>query len=320
MKRVFFLNFIILLFICQVHSQEEKKSSFFTQASLIYWQAEEGGLAYAVKTSTRKRDSVQNLKFEWDPGFNVGFGYQTAHDEWEVLLQFTHFQTHADSQESARENSFFVSSWQVPFTTVEVIDALKAHWRLHLGLIDLLLKKPIFESHSFTLIPEIGIRWGSIRQKYNIDYRKEKISPKEDLVLRMKNKYWGIGPIMGMTGEYALLKTWSIFGHCAFDLLYGQFYIHQSAHEEETKQKLLGIRSIYDAGAVIFDASAGVRWKKTFLGTLKHLMLEIAWDQLVLFSQNQFLQFVDNLQPGDMISNQGDLSIAGVHFNIVFAF
>lgn len=311
-------------FFYQLHGNALPRKGFFTQAELLYLQAEESGLSYAVESSSPNNLShakVKNFEFEWDVGFNIGLGYRVPHDRWQLLFQFTSLQTHADALKKTQQGKFFFPLWLGPSHSDRLYaDHLKAHWRLHFGLIDFLLSKSYCPTSTLTLTPQIGVRWGSVRQKLNLEYRGGNFPSGEDVSIRMKNKFSGIGPFAGLTAEYALPLQFSLFAKGSLSLLYGEFYLHQDEDTLGSKEKLLGLHSVYHATSPILEGTAGIKWQHFFPGTLKRLTLALAWDELLLFSQNQLARFVDHPQPGLVIANQGDLSIAGARFHIAFDF
>lgn len=301
-----------------LHANELPRQGFFTQAELLYYQAQETGLTYAVKSSSPNNLShakAKNFTFEWDVGFNIGIGYRVPHDRWQLLFQFTSLQTHCDALKKTNPDQFFFPLWLGPTQNSLFASGLKAHWRLHFGLLDFLLAKSYQPIPTLTLSPQIGIRWGSARQKLNLEYRGGNFP--EDLSVRMKNKFSGIGPFAGLKTEYALPLGFSLFAKAAASLLYGDFYLHQ---DEDTSQKLLGLCYTYRASSPLIEGTAGLQWEHYFSGTLKRLTFSLAWDQLLFFSQNQFARFADNSQWGTTITNQGDLSLAGARFHIAFNF
>ncbi|MBI2810793.1 MAG: hypothetical protein HYX67_08205 [Candidatus Melainabacteria bacterium] len=304
--------FFFLLLSSFVSAQELTRSGFFTNATLLYWQAEEAGLGYAIETSSSK---IKVPQFDWDFGFKVGIGYRIPHDSWDLSLQATSFQTHTDCDHHGN----FLPSWQVPGPTHAFAEDVKMHWRLHMGLLDLNLQKELLISERLILTPQIGIRAGMIRQKFNLEYRGGTFSSKGDL-LRMKNKYWGFGPRIGAGSEWEMARGFSLFAEGAFSLLYGEFYLHQDEYEQGSKEEILGVHNIFHNPAPILDASAGLRWQYYFSSALKRLRFDLKWDQLLLFSQNQLMRFTDENEPGLFVSNQGDLGISGIEFNIQFDF
>ncbi len=325
MLRLIFLYLITLLLFFHAHTNELPRAGFFSQGAVLYWQAEEEGLSYAVESSKASnlsgRAKAIRPEFDWDFGFNVGVGYRVPHDRWQLLLQYTSFQTHSDAEKTAKEGGVFFPLWLAPAPAAPFFASeVKQHWRLHLGLIDFLVSRPYAATSTLTLTPQIGIRWGSARQKFHLEYRGGNFPPEGDVSIRMKNKFWGLGPYAGLIGEYAMAKGFSLCAQGAVSLLYGEFYLHQDEKTLVAKEKLLGLHSIYRVGSPILEGTAGIRWQHFFSGALKRLTLDLAWDQLLLFSQNQLLRFVDNAAPGITVSNQGDLSIAGPRFTFAFDF
>lgn len=310
---------ITLPFFCQLQTHELRKAGFFTYASALYWQAEEDGLSYAVKSPSSVRlapkASVKNPHFDWDFGFRVGLGYRVAHDRWELDLQFTSLQTHTDAEVKAKGGEVFFPIWQKPISFAQnFADEVKMHWRLHLGLFDAQLAKPFIATKRLQLIPQIGVRTGWIRQKFNLEYRGGNFAPGEDVFIRMKNKFWGIGPMAALLGEWELGSGFCLFAKGVACLLYGEFYVHQDEDTLGTKEKLLGVHHIFRSTAPIIEGTAGISWQRIFSKSLNRVKLELAWDQLLFFSQNQLMRFLDASVQGQFASNQGDLSIAGIQF------
>lgn len=305
--RYFIAYLSTLLFFCQL----EAHSGVFVDGAALYWQAQEGGLSYAIKDGKR----VEAPHFEWDFGFKVGLGYQVPHDTWKVALRYTSLQTHADS---VHDGEVFIPLWLAPKPgPAPFSEFVKMHWRLHLGILDALLSKEIFTSEYMTWTPEIGIRTAWIRQKFNIENRGGNISP--DLI-RTKNKFWGIGPEAGLSGQWFMSKEFCLFAHGAGSILYGEFYLHQDEDTLDTKEKLLGIHYIFRTSAPIVELMGGLRWQHDFAGALKQLTLELAWDQYIFFSQNQLMRFNSDTELGSFTGNQGDLSIWGPQFAFCLQF
>lgn len=320
----YFIPYLITLpFFFHTHAEELQTAGFFFQASALYWQAEEGGLGYAVKSGPSGElssdSSVENPKFDWDFGFKFGVGYRIPHDRWQLGLQFTSFQTHTDAEKKAKDGEVFFPLWQMPTSLpANLASEIKMHWRLHLGLLDAEVYKSFYATNSLVITPQLAIRTGWIRQKFNLEYLGGNFPPGENELIHMKNKFWGIGPKAGLLGEWEVACGFGLFADGAVSLLYGEFYLHQDNVTLGTKEKLLGLHDIYRTATPILEGSAGLRWQHLFSGSLKRLKLELAWDQLLFFSQNQLLRFLNS--PNHFFSNQSDLSIAGVQFAVHFDF
>jgi len=323
MFKCFFLYLNTIVLFCHCYCEELDKSGFFADAAILYWKANEDGLGFAVESpSTFKlapQAKVENPDFEWDFGFKLGLGYRFSHDHWNLLLQFTSFQTHNDREIEAGDHQILFPLWQKstldgPFFANEA----KVHWRLHLGLVDLMLSKFYQVTNTLILIPEIGIRGGSARQKYYLEYRGGSFPASSDEIIHMKNKFFGIGPNIGLLGQWSWGRGFSLFAKSLLSLLLGEFYVHQDEYLD--KEKLLGVHDIFSSTAAIFEICAGVGWQHCFQGALRRLALDIRWDQLFCPSQNQLLHFTNANTPGVFFANQGDLTISGVEFNMRFDF
>jgi hypothetical protein len=314
MIKFFFLYLITVYpFFC-ICADPLPRSGFFTEGGLHYWQAEEGGLSYAIESSSELllKGQVKRPSFEWDFAFDVGLGYRVPHDTWEVLLAFTSFQTHTDAEVEADSGNSLLPVWLMHGDqSGSFAEEAKMHWRLHLGLLELDLSKVWQVTDTLRVTPLIGIQMGSVRQKFNLEYLGGSFTRVGDALVRMKNKYLGLGPKVGLLGSYEFSRHFALFGKGAVSLLYGEFYIHQDEDALEGEEKWLGIHEVYRAPAVILDIEAGLRFHRMYAKTLKGLSLELSLDQLVLFSQNQLMHFTDQSALGVFTGNQGDLSIFG---------
>ncbi len=310
MFRSFIFYLTTLFLFCHCYSEE--KRGFFADAALLYWKAHENGLSFTVDSSSK----VKNPDFEWDFGFKLGLGYRFPHDKWNLKLQWTSFQTHADDEE--KEEVLF-PLWTKSVQTAPLFaEEAKVHWRLHLGIVDLMLSKCYAVSKSLYLTPEIGLRAGSVRQKYYLEYSGGSFSGSGDEIIHMKNKFFGIGPNFGLLGRWAFCKDVSLFAQTLFSLLFGEFYLHQDEYSGKTK--LFGVHDIFLSSKAAFDLKAGIRWQRCFAAVLKRLTLELAWDELLFFSQNQLLHFTSASSPGIFFANQGDLFVSGIEFTMRFDF
>lgn len=291
----------------------ESHSGFIAEAAVLYWQAREGGVATAfeVDKEHRENSTAVGIPFEWDFGFKVGLGYRIPHDHWEGGVEWTSLQTHSD----LRKNSELLPIWSIyyqePFSTVEEVNA---HWRLHLGIIDIFVRKK-FKACSFVFVPGLGIGMASIRQKYNIAYQGGETLPDEGTLIRMKNKFWGIGPYCGLSGEWGLKWGLSLYGKGVWRLLCGSFYLHQDEDLIPDWQKILGVHYIYSQSSSVLQGELGLLWSHQFSKGLKKIELRSAWDQVILFSQNQLIRFVEKKMLGNFVSNLGNLTLAGVEFS-----
>lgn len=318
MKTRFCLYLTLLFFFCQFSSlfaEPLPAAGFYVDAAALYWRVQENGLGYAVESHSSAQISDGKIKspsFDWDFGFQVGIGYRIPHDRWELLLFYTSLQTHTDHELKSKGEEIFFPVWQVPQPSITFFaDEVKMHWRLHLGVLDLLVSRNLCVSSSLSLMPQIGVRTAWIRQKFNLEYKGGNLFPFNEEFIRMKNKYWGIGPDVKVTGKWNMGMGFHLEAAGGVSLLFGQFYLHQDEDTFVTKEKILGMHNMFKSAAPVLETRLGIIWERSFTHWLKRFCAELGWDQWIFFSQNQLIRFIDGNAFGDIISNQGDLSIAG---------
>ncbi len=326
--KFFFLLFSIgwsLFLFSEEAEHPSLRRGFFFFADPVYWQAHEDGLAFVIEsdssTSLAPKSKGENLHFDWDFGFEVGLGYRIPHGGWNFSLGLKHLHTNAHGDRNAHAGQFLFPIWKFPdVSDPSYADAAQAHWRLHLGLLDLLLMREWHPIKSCCFSPVLGLRSAWIRQKYNLFYRGGSLAPDREEQFSMKNKFWGIGPCGGVHGSWEFVRRWSLFGDLLFSLLYGEFYIHQAEWTLPDHGKVLGIHQVFRSSVSTTDITIGIRGQWEWRGGLKRFSLELGWDQIFLPAQNQFLRFTNSSALGNFIANQGDLSLQGYHLGTRFDF
>lgn len=300
-------------------------SSFFTEGSLLYWQAQEGGLSGVIKSSSpfqlTSHSSVKNPKFQWDVGFRLGVGYRFLANEDELVLRFTSLQTHTDQINEAKKEEALFPCWSLKDGMFfNDVNKSQMHWRLHLGVLDLGLARSFYLIEHVKLKPQIGLSTAWIRQKYSVGYQSENGLPDSEEEIRMKNKFWGIGPLFGMGIDWEMKRKVVLFGQLLARAFCGQFYLHQDEDLLRSQNKLLGVHHIFNLATTALETTVGLSWTHIFIRSMKQLKISIALDQLLFSSQNQFMHFVEPQAKGIFISNQSDLSIRGIEGSFRFDF
>ncbi len=298
------------------------KRGVFVEADVLYWQADEGGLGYAVKSESADalapKSKAFNPHFDWDFGARIAIGYRIPHDLWALFARFTLYHTHTDAHHS---DPFLFPSWLLPEAPAnQFASDVHMHWRLHMGAVDLVLQKTWQVSRAFQLVPQMGIRHLWARQKFNIGYEGGSLVPDRAVLLRMKNKFQGTGPYLGLKTDWALGAGFSLFGNAAASMLFGEFYLHQDEDTLNTNVKRLGFHDIFGASRPMWEMQLGLRWQRSWPGTLKRLTLEVSWDQLTLFEQNELARFTDDIAPGVFVAGGDNLNVHGVELGFRFDF
>ncbi len=270
----------------------------FLGIDLLYWRAFESGLdvcvpicASDIVTSEEKVISQlhgrgREPNFKWSPGFRLGTGYQFASD-WIVGAFWTHFHSH-----SSRHGEH------------------NLHWNLDLDVIDLVFGYEYDLGSCFTLTPFAGLRGARIDQKlHNDDTFSSSSSVFNELfsIHENKEKFSGIGPLLGVEGDWGLGCGFSLYASASLSWLYGHFNIKQCTFDESTIFiNSSRINKHLDANLAATDATVGIRWETCFcLNT--QLILQVGLEHHRYFDYNRF-------------GHYGDLSFDGVNFSAGLVF
>ena len=309
-------------------------ADLFLFGELLVWNAHENGLPFAIvnkNSSNNLADSnVRNIHSEWDAGFRVGVGYNTPHDGWDLNLSWLRFNTDGEKKINAHANRFVFPTRSHPADPIAdnaSCQKASSHWKMHLNQLDLDLGREFFVSKWLTLRPHFGVRTDWVHQKWDINYRNfqrvlagtlgaDPVSSNK-VEVEYKDKWWGIGLEGGLDTQWGLGSGWSLFGNLTAAIVYG---FHDLDVEDEdtpaqirtnSKGQFVDLDSSYRVSHPILDIMMGLRYDHMFSNDQFHLGLQLGWEHHVYFSQNQFPVFVDDLNLGTVVSNQGDLTLQG---------
>lgn len=312
----------------------------FVYGDLLYWNAHENGLNYAIKntgaTNNLSNAEVKNIHGKWNWGFRVGAGYNLPHDGWDTRLTWLRFTDTAHKRSHVSGNDALFPTL-APSTDPLIQDSFcqkaNARWTLRLDQLDLDTGREFFVSKWLTLRPHFGLRCDWIRQKLNTEYKNlDLVARPNEVEVKLKDRWWGLGLEGGLDTQWGLGSGWSIFGNLATAIIYG---FHQSKVEDEDSPAALNssngasslprgdyahVSNSYRVSHPILDLQGGLRWDNMFDDDRYHLGLQIAWEHHVYFSQNQLMNFSDDFNFGKFVTNQGDLTLQGWTFSARFDF
>jgi hypothetical protein len=212
------------------------------EGDFIWWRAENPGFVAAYEQKDQSLDigvgnnvpdvgSIIYLGTEWAPGFRVGAGWNTNYDRWDVFADWTWFH-----YESSKTRTFDNAIMNQGFSFALYHDGhepnpfktFHAQWHMQFNMADLELGRAYYITKEFSLRPHWGARGGWINQKFN-DHLSTAVIPggPDQLNFDAKNDYWGVGPRIGLQGNWHIYySNWSILGKAAGSLLYGKTSTH----------------------------------------------------------------------------------------------
>lgn len=319
----------------QIHDQTGKPIAghpikdgygWFIHPDIFYWNVRENGLSYAIEnegsTTIADHGDLKDPRFEWNLGFKFGVGYNFHHDRWDLFLNLTHIHVKGFSNADAVDGKVLFPIWTNAATQTGpgYVTRIRGNWRLHFGMVDLELGRQLQASTWLSLRPHIGLKAAEIRQKYKFLYRGGTLFPVGEDELSMKNKFWGIGPRVGLDTLWGLGYGFSLYGNAAVSLLYGMFHVHEGESATIGIEDRLIVFHRFKLTRAITDLMLGICWEYFFHRDRFRLVLEAGWDQHLFFGQNQFFRFVNPQMQGALVGNQGDLSLQGWTWGFRFDF
>ena len=269
--------------------------SGFAAAGLVYWRPFENGLDTCV--SSEFIDEVvdgaaisildsdrRDPRFEWSPGFWVGAGYEFACSNWAVAAFWTHFNTNSHgSGDGGGRGKFHID--------FDVVDILAAY--------------DFKASPCFALRPFAGVRGVRIDQKLHngefFDSIPFSTTTEVFTTNKKKQNFWGVGPVIGIEGDFDIGCGFSLYAEGSVSWLYGKFDV--KFFEREVSIDAVDIcigRKHLDGNIAAADAEIGVRWMTCFCDNME-LVLQFGLEHHRYFNYNR-------------IGNYGDLTFDG--FNV----
>lgn len=298
--------------------QDDAHLFFNTEA--LFWQSNVSGLSYGTDSSstTSIQDGhVKSLHFDYDWGYRLGIGYKLPHDQWDLFANYTYLygKAHGHSQ------GILFPTWATNFDDISPFYAshASAHWTMHLNMGDVELGRNCLASRWLALRPFIGLRGGTINQRYTVKYQGGTVADLDTDQLNLDTDFWGVGLRMGLNTLWGLGKGMSIYGNGSTSLLSGHFNVREK--EKLLQQELVKMNLEASPTNVVVEAdlALGLQWDYMFSKDRYHVGLKLGWEFDIYFDQNQLFNFVSN-SSGSLVPRNDDLTFQGLTIGFRFDF
>lgn len=273
-------------------------NTWFLSADVLYWRAYENGLEDfcvpsefidTVGSDDRITSEIiqgdQHLHFNWDLGFRIGAGYNFASKGFDTAIYWTHFHEKAKGKHSHHHAT---------------------RWKLYFDVIDLIAGHEFKPNSCFSFKPYAGLRGVWSDQKLHKHSVTKIISYQGTSFITSKTndkeRFWGLGPQIGVEADWNLRYGFSIYGSAAAALMYGRFDLkHHQIQVVSTATNFDFTKNHHCAVQGAIDAAIGIGWQRRFC---KSLLLSF---QLGL-EHHRYWDF-------NQIGSSGDLCFDGVVFS-----
>ena len=231
---------------------ECKSASHLTfSGDLLYWRALQGGLDDYFCGET--------IKDQWDPGYRVGLEISPVCEGWDMGAYYTHFQ----NKSNRNDENDPVGSY--------------THFRLHYETADLVLGYS-FKANDLSYTPYAGLRAVEIDQKFKALFANcfcEGEGIDSVTTLNHHEKFRGIGPKIGLKGDYNLGCHFGLFADLGAGFLYGKFDIHADDFQvipNPTDSGAFCLSRHVNACQAFVDVAVGIQWQYAFCESLEVLV------------------------------------------------
>lgn len=317
-------NQIVLAFalVCSLKAQSLKaQCSGHVSLEALYWQASADDLTTAI--SSTSQDSLQEANahhphFDWDVGARIEGGIDFP-SRYSLSLEATWLHLNAWQKKGRSEGEYIFPVWPLAPSS-GYVDSYSQHWRLHLGIVDLAIEKFLPLSRSVQFIPILGLRYASFRQKDNMCLEGGTMFPDSSDEIRMKNKFWGLGPVVAAKLALRLHEFLSIYSKASCSLLLGPLYLHQDEDSMEGTVSTLKVLNTAKSTKATASISLGLESSYKLPSGEQKISAHLAWEQLLLFGQDQYMHFTSDSSQGSFFMNQGQLSLRGMVLGFRWSF
>jgi hypothetical protein len=293
-----------------------KTSGWVFSADYLYWfPSEEVNSIWASIISVGFDTSTWGLpgfNFTWSPGFRIGTGYDFSYDQWSSNLTWTWFRTQQSHTLVAPANTIISPEFDAAFLSFDNAQKLKGNWTLLFNMWDWNLSRSYRVSKSLSLEPFLGIKAGTIRQAIRAHYYDLTI----DTVLttnqgkeRLKNNFWGIGPMGGINTKWQIRKFgchhFHLFGDFSMATLWGSWTCRDHFHSTASQTFTIKTKNS-SLGAPMFRGFLGLGWDLKL--PTSQLATKVGFETQVWMNQLR----IATLQVQRL---HGDLTLQGLTFN-----
>lgn len=334
----------------------------WVQAEALYLKAS-GNLPFAIESPFYSLDDpsapshdhmvdtvlngpVRGINYQWDWGCRAGIGYNLPHDGWDIVANWTYFNTSHTKSITAGTDKFLFSTVEktLPLSREDTSNISNSTYvtgtnttaktHLHLNLLDLGMGREFFVSKYMTVRPHVGARAAWLNSKLStklggnlsssratLDENYYILAANQLLKDKFTNKFNGGGLFGGLDAEWGLGSGMSFYSQLDFALLYGTQTSTSletlDTTSETSEVSILRLNDSYKRTQTrpMTDLAFGLRWEMPFSNDAYRIRLQLGWEQHIIFNFIQTLVMESNL-----MNQKEDLSLTGFSFQGRFDF
>ena len=306
-------------------------------ASFIYWYVSQEYMdiaktaTYAASGATpAAKAKVIGQHFNYEPGFKVGFEFNTRKDEWMVRADYLwmHFNESSSfgavpAAVSTGIQDYIPNDYFGNYSAAAQQQAVKmtSYWKMNMDMVDLSMSRPFYQGRHLIVSPYGGLRGLFIRQTYNLTATNAAYLTAQPGTSSNRMQSWAVGPNTGACARYVIGEGFRFEGKMGFSLLYTRYT--KLSHSENNQFASTGILPINGSLAPqstvrpAADMGLGFGWGTYFAKNDYHVDFSASYDFSVFWNQNMMRQTTAALANNNTgyASPAGDLMMQGLTVN-----
>lgn len=302
---------------------KDNDNLFFGLEYLIMTTSE-GGLSYA-RQNTQGENHCYDTDFDWNSGFRFRFGYNMGHDRWDLQMVWSWLLTRGNDAKTDRVNQLYAtnSSAAINPQSGVLANAIQSHINLHLNLWDTKIGREFFVSKWLTLHPAAGLKVGWVNQHWQTtatgDIKALNLTTVTEYTIDMKQKFWGIGPMLGIDSEWGLIGNFHLYANGSVAFLTGFFndYRNDIATQVGEPDIINPFRRHSHQPQWVSELQLGLRWNQWMSRNRYRLAILAGWNAIFFNDHNHLFSISgsDSVtsygQTQQLIDANGDLMSQG---------
>jgi len=206
----------------------------FLQGEFLYWQVNSDSLTYALNTLYDDAGDVIDAELlspsaKWRPGVRVSLGFTLGHDNWMLIADWYHIigltsgeiinATEGDTQE-------VLIPFLIPLDIFTTCYSASQFGKANINVVDLVFSRPFYLGSALTINPTFGIK-GYWNKMSSYNYYEDVVGAffiipftADYIDVDFTYKTWGLGPVLGVNGNWLLGCGFKVLGGADFSILY----------------------------------------------------------------------------------------------------
>jgi hypothetical protein len=280
---------------------------------------------------------TQKLGPKGNWGGRAVLNYTSCHDDWEIDLGWTFFQSKLKNNVAAAPGEWIYPNYTNPSAYYAVYnyplasnetnltyESMNSRSNVQFNDVALGLNRPSYLSKNLAVNLGVALEAVWLLNKYHTTYNNlyfnSAFLPTSGYELMGRSSAYGIGATMRVGTDWYLTKNLSIFGSFEMGALWTYHKVSRTdtftpgSSNPAVPSASTGVMARPHTNNFHSDSKLGVEWAGYIAEDRYRYSLRVCWEQWLFMGFNQRLLFTGAQEAGKMFTNQGDYSMQGITF------